>query len=199
MTYLVILADPDGNVDWRHPMEVEATDKADARNAIAESCPAENIRKVLTEQEYKAILSNKNNRARMNVNMDIDDDKYSSGKDFYASMLKAATEQGSGESQENLVSTNTEIVTESQPVAKKISIPIEPPKYFTDNGVMFKIENGILYKKCWESVSLTETTDEKTGNIILPEYRIINTETGKEYKTNKYTVQHLVWKELNNA
>ena len=208
MTYLVILSDSDDNIDWRHPMEVEATSKIDAKNAIAESCPPENIKKVLTVDEYKAFMSNKGNIARMKVDAkaSVSSDNFNSGKEFFASMLKAAEEQNETPEYSD---TDTNTVAEKQTTvetSKTITAIPRPniaeavtPKYFTDNGIMFKLENGVLYKKCWETVSLVETTDEATGNVVLPEYRIINAETGKVFKSDKYTVQHLVWKELNKA
>ena len=55
--------------------------------------------------------------------------------------------------------------------------------YFTDNGIEYKIENNILYKKDWQNVN-----SEKHIN-----FRIINGETGKQIKNEKYIIQELVW------
>lgn len=55
--------------------------------------------------------------------------------------------------------------------------------YFTDNGIEYKIENNILYKKDWQNVN-----SEKHIN-----FRIINGETGKQIKNEKYVIQELVW------
>ena len=196
-TYFVILSDQEGNIDWFHPTEIRATDKNDARNAIMESTPAEYIQKVFTEKEYSIFMSSRGKNSQVQLEQFNNSKTETTGKEFFANMLNLANTQA--EERNNPQSPPVEEEFDKKP----IDIPAEKPKkqetkYFTDNGIMFKVENGILYKKCWETVALTETVDEATGNTVLPEYRIINTESQKPIKSDKYSVQHLVWKELNN-
>lgn len=201
-TYYVILSDMEGNEDWRYPTEIEATDKKDAYKAIAESCPPENIRAVLTADEYRAKTSNKNFQRQQRINGLIKaDNSEMSGKDFMDTMLQAA--MASGELEEETEVSNQPISQEiTQPAVIEKPIPVQTQatseiKYFTDNGVMFKVENNIIYKKCWETVDISESTDPETGNTISPEFRIINIETGKPFKSEKYAIQRLIWKPLN--
>ena len=110
-TYYVILSDMEGNEDWRYPTEIEATDKNDAYKAIAESCPPENIRAVLTADEYRAKTSNKNFQRQQRINGLIkDDNSEMSGKDFMNTMLQAA--MASGELEEENTSSNRPIQQE---------------------------------------------------------------------------------------
>lgn len=197
-TFLVMLTDLEGNVNWRYPTEIEARDKQDAYQAICESCPPESIKAILTPAEYKAKMSNKNVQAQMR--MDAMNNSDMSGNDFMNQMINMAMAAG----EEN----NEQAANQSQPQNTVYQEPIQnpqikqntntsEPKYFTDNGIMFKIENGILYKKCWESINLSEYTDDD-GKTILPEYRIINLDSGKPFKSDKYGVQQLIWKPLND-
>ena len=197
-TFLVMLTDLEGNVNWRYPTEIEARNKQDAYQAICESCPPESIKAILTPAEYKAKMSCKNVQAQMR--MDAMNNSDMSGNDFMNQMINMAMEAG----EEN----NEQIANQSQPQNDIYQEPIQnpqikqntcnsEPKYFTDNGIMFKIENGILYKKCWETINLSEYTNED-GKTILPEYRIINLDTGKPFKSDKYGVQQLIWKPLND-
>lgn len=199
-TYFVILSDQEGNIDWFHPTEIRATDKNDAKNAIMESTPAEYIQRVFTEKEYAAFMSNRGNKSQLQLEQYNNSKTETTGKEFFANMLSLANDQAEAKNKPQPPPIEEE---DPEKLQKPIDISAEKPKkqetkYFTDNGIMFKVENGILYKKCWETVALTETVDEATGNTILPEYRIINTDSQKPIKSDKYSVQHLVWKELNN-
>lgn len=93
-------------------------------------------------------------------------------------------------------------VTITQPV-----IPVQPKtetKYFTESGIKFKLENGELYKKEWvdEPIEpyMDKVTDPKTGEEkeveIIPDFRLVNKETGKPVKLSKYVLQQAVWKKL---
>jgi hypothetical protein len=206
-TFLVMLADMEGNVNWRYPTEIEARDKQDAYQAICESCPPESIKAILTPAEYKAKMSNKNVQTQMR--MDAMNNADMSGNDFMNQMINMAmaageenNEQTANQSQpQNYPSEqNAQKPANQEPINQtpiKQNTNASEPKYFTDNGIMFKIENGILYKKCWESVNLSEYTDDD-GKTILPEYRIINLDSGKPFKSDKYGVQQLIWKPLND-
>lgn len=77
-------------------------------------------------------------------------------------------------------------------------------KYFTESGIKFKLENGELYKKEWvdEPIEpyMDKVTDPKTGEEkeveIIPDFRLVNKETGKPVKLSKYILQQAVWKKL---
>jgi len=197
-TFLVMLADMEGNVNWRYPTEIEARDKQDAYQAICESCPPESIKAILTPAEYKAKMSNKNVQAQMR--MDAMNNTDMSGNDFMNQMINmamAAGEENNEQAANQSQPQNTVYQEPTQNPQIKQNTSNSEPKYFTDNGIMFKIENGILYKKCWESINLSEYTDDD-GKTILPEYRIINLDSGKPFKSDKYGVQQLIWKPLND-
>ena len=85
--------------------------------------------------------------------------------------------------------------------------PVQPKtetKYFTESGIKFKLENGELYKKEWvdEPIEpyMDKVTDPKTGEEkeveIIPDFRLVNKETGKPVKLSKYVLQQAVWKKL---
>lgn len=74
----------------------------------------------------------------------------------------------------------------------------EPVKYFIDNGIQFKLDNGKLFKKVWKTVPIDAYMSED-GQKVFPEFRIVNKETGKQVNTTKYDVQQLVWEALNLA
>lgn len=77
-------------------------------------------------------------------------------------------------------------------------------KYFTESGIKFKLENGQLYKKEWTDTPIEpymdKVTDPKTGEEkeveIIPDFRLVNKETGKPVKLSKYLLQQAVWKKL---
>lgn len=70
------------------------------------------------------------------------------------------------------------------------NIPVCPPQYqilpktetkfYNDNGVDFKIENGELYKKTWTDVDMKN-------------FRILNVDTNKEFKGKNQKIQILDW------
>ena len=87
------------------------------------------------------------------------------------------------------------------------TVPIQPKtetKYFTESGIKFKLENGELYKKEWQDTPIEpymdKVTDPKTGEEkeveIIPDFRLVNKETGKPVKLSKYVLQQAVWKKL---
>lgn len=194
-TYYVMLSDLEGNINWRYPTEIEAVNKQDAYRAIAESCPPESIKAILTLEEYKSKMSSKNVQQQMQFDRMNNTDM--SGNDFLNQMLNAAMESAEDNSSNSSSQSDIQQQQTQQPIKQIQQTTENKPKYFTDNGIMFKIENGILYKKCWENVNLTEYTDED-GKTILPEFRIVNIESGKPFKSDKYAVQQLIWKPLND-
>lgn len=188
-TYYVITSDLDGNINWNYPSEIEAIDKNDAYKAIAESCPPDSIKAIFTAAEYQAKMSNKLFQKQVRA------DSLEDGNAFMNNMINIATESAEENNSSQPILPVQEEQSYIQPKHKQT--PKSEPKYFTDNGIMFKIENNVLYKKCWEDVELNDTTDEN-GNVIPANFRIINAETGKLFKSDKYKIQQLVWKSLNN-
>ena len=96
---------------------------------------------------------------------------------------------------------NTEKNAESEELSlndllEKSETTKQPVKYFIDNGLQFKLDNGQLFKKVWRTVSITPYMSD-TGQQVFPEFRIINKETGKQINSTKYDVQQLVWEPLN--
>ena len=63
---------------------------------------------------------------------------------------------------------------------------LKPTKFFTDNGIEYKTENGHLYKKTWV-------------NVNMDYYRIVNDKTGKLTNLNGKTIQTLDWVEIKGA
>jgi hypothetical protein len=91
-----------------------------------------------------------------------------------APVLNEAVEQPTAS-----IPTPTERVFTPAPVQ-----PVVETQYFEENGIEFKVENNVLFKKTWVDI------DEK-------EVRIINKASGKKYTGDKYSVQLREWEPLN--
>lgn len=184
-TYMVILEDDEGNQNWTYPTEIEATDKNDALKAIAENVPVETIKHVLTKQEYTNLIKNKNfiknqqlqNRAKLNAT------NFSNSTDFFNNITNTAMAMAEEQEKtsENMIDQN--IVSQKETINTQSQTEV---KYFEDNGSFFKLENNILYKKCWETISGDD----------LKNYRIINNESNKIINKPNYSIQVLTWKQL---
>lgn len=191
-TYLVILEDAEGNVNWHYPTEIEATDKNDAFKAIAENVPADTIKQVLTVNEYNALLHKSGFKKTMKIQerANIGAENFQSSADFFNNVMAAATEMA-----EESTSQTEEFPPQQSIKGQVNSTPqnVQQPssvKYFEDNGAFYKLENNILYKKCWETI------DNSTQEDKSDQYRIINTETNKIINNSKYAIQRLIWKKL---
>lgn len=101
----------------------------------------------------------------------------------------------------NTVQTSTPIeqqVNEVKPPAQQVIQQIEPikseTKYFNDDGIQYKFEDGKMFKQVWKSVPSEQV--DSLGNICYSNYRIINKDTGKPVKSSKYIIEHLDWQPL---
>ena len=63
---------------------------------------------------------------------------------------------------------------------------IEQAKFFEEDGMQLKLENGKLFKKSW---TLLPTDDN-------PEIRVKSKKTGKYIDLDKYIIEKLEWKEI---
>ena len=193
-TFLVILADDQGNENWSHPTEINAVDKRDAYNAIAENVPVDTIKNILTVKEYQNIINKKGFR-QTNRAINSGAENYESSADFFNNITNAAMAMAESNQTDNAIPNNTyQQVDNSIPnnTSQQIENNQQPNiKYFEDNGCFYKIENNVLYKKCWENVE-EEMIEDKSE-----QYRIINSETNKIINNSKYKIQKLSWKILN--
>jgi hypothetical protein len=192
-TFLVILADDQGNENWSYPTEINAVDKRDAYNAIAENVPQDSIKNILTIKEYQDIISKKGFR-QINNAINSGSENYESSADFFKNITNAAMAMAESNQNDNAIPNNTyQQVDNSIPnnTNQQIeNVQQSNVKYFEDNGNFYKIENNILYKKCWENVELKLEEDKSE------QYRIINEENNKIVNNPKYKIQKLTWKQL---
>lgn len=101
----------------------------------------------------------------------------------------------------NAVQTSTlteQQVNEVKPPAQQVVQQIEPvkseTKYFNDDGIQYKFEDGKMFKQVWKPVPNEQV--DGLGNIGYSNYRIINKDTGKQVKSSKYIIEHLDWQPL---
>ena len=193
--FLVILSDIQGTPDYLHPSEIFGKNKAEIQNLVKETVPAENIINIFTVDEYNKFINSKQFKA-INSSQNINSTNSEDGNSFMENMIQKATQYAEimNESTDSNTFTdsnkNLKFVNNEQ--NKKNSV-----KYFIDNGIQFKLENGQLFKKIWETVPITEYLNN-SGQKVFPEFRIINKETKKPIKSTKFEVQQLVWKPLEN-
>lgn len=201
-----------GIPDYRHPSEINGQSKQEVFNLIRDEVPQQNIVGIYTESEYEKIIKSSSVSALSNPGLDE-----MSGQAFFEQMIQTATKVGIENEQQQILDesqsqTEPEPIKETEPSVKQPvyteqhspqpvkTKPIEicddnTPKYFTDNNIEFKLENGKLYKKCWQTIK-PKQIDENSKEIIFDNYRIINHETGKPIKNTRYTIQVLDWEEL---
>lgn len=200
--FLVILSDINGNPDYLHPSEINGKNKQEIRNLLKEEVPEDHIIEILTVDEYKQLINSKKFKAIINgVFSDTDP---GNGNTFLDNMIKNATEYAAALEEESKIQPEepVNIVKQNCIPSTQISCIQQPTpqssvKYFIDNGIQFKLEDGQLFKKIWKSVPIEEYMNEE-GQKVYPEFRIINKETGKPIKSIKYDVQQLVWTPLKN-
>lgn len=196
-TYMVILVDDDGNENWSYPTEIEASDKQDALNAICENVPRDTVKTVLTVQEYKNIINKKGfgRQQMLQRQANMQSDQFQNSNDFFNNITNAAMQMA--EQNENSEIVDNKIIPQNnenyQQNNDKYFHNNQTTKYFEDNGIFFKLENNILYKKCWETIDYENQEDKSE------QYRIINTETNKIVNNPKYAIQKLTWKQLTNS
>ena len=128
-TYYVILSDLDGNLNWNYPSEIEASDKNDAYKAIAESCPPDSIKAILTAAEYQAKMSNKLFQKQIKA------DAIEDGNAFMNNMINIATESA----EEN----NSEQIIESTPISEQQQTLSKP------KNKQIRVRRGASAGVCW--------------------------------------------------
>ena len=204
--FLVILSDIQGTPDYLHPSEIFGKNKAEIQNLVKETVPAENIINIFTVDEYKKFINSKQFKA-INSSQNINSTNSEDGNIFMENMIQKATQYAEimNESTDSNTftsneSTDSNTFTDSNKNLKFVNNEQNKKnsvKYFIDNGIQFKLENGQLFKKIWETVPITEYLNN-SGQKVFPEFRIINKETKKPIKSTKFEVQQLVWKPLEN-
>jgi hypothetical protein len=207
--FYIVLSDMQGTPDYRHPSEINGRSKQEVFNLIRDEVPQQNIVGIYTEFEYEKLIKSSSVSALSNPGLDE-----MSGQAFFEQMIQTATKVGMENEQYALDESQNQSRPQAQPQSEPEYVnateqhspqpvktePIEicgdnTPKYFTDNGIEFKLENGKLYKKCWQTIKPTQI-DENSKEIIFDNYRIINHETGKPIRNTRYTIQVLDWEEL---
>lgn len=204
--FLVILSDIQGTPDYLHPSEIFGKNKAEIQNLVKETVPAENIINIFTVDEYNKFINSKQFKA-INSSQNINSTNSEDGNIFMENMIQKATQYAEimNESTDSNTFTSNEYTdsdtfTDSNKNLKFVNNEQNKKnsvKYFIDNGIQFKLENGQLFKKIWETVPITEYLNN-SGQKVFPEFRIINKETKKPIKSTKFEVQQLVWKPLEN-
>ena len=219
--YLVILKDTQGVPDFLHPSDIMGESAQQVRSIITQDTPAEYIQGIYTPQEYLEIVqSPKFAQIFSSFNADIPQPAIKKVIAQLTEMVKSYIEPGqenvtndmaalanmvNGNNTEENFDLSTQVPPKPQQQAKPIvTVVSQPVKYFTESGIKFKLENGELYKKEWTDTPIEpymdKVTDPKTGEEkeveIIPDFRLVNKETGKPVKLSKYVLQQAVWKKL---
>lgn len=139
----------------------------------------ESIIKILSEEEYLGKSNNTNQR--QNSEQSVDESTNESG-DFVTNALNNLTAMNEDVVIDENVPQNVDMNNNNN-IVKNTNLC---PKYFSAGGDEFKLENDILYKKVWATVKNSD------------EFRIVKSDTGKPIKSDKYLIETLVWKEVEN-
>lgn len=221
--FLVILNDMEGVPDLLHPTEICGVDKNEVVQIISQDTPRQYIKFVFTPNEYLGFVRSENFKNQLlmfnpglqnnpqtinqiqnqavniaqtfiSENNEINDFQNISNEISNNNVQPICIENEIP--QINNSNTTVNLLSNNETTVKQISMGNEKPKYFTDNGIQFKLENGEIFKKVWEDVNLEPIKDEQSGEQIIPEIRLISKETGKPVKSTKFGIQKLVWKKL---
>ena len=202
----IVILNTEGEPDYSNPMEINAKSKNEAYDLVAQDVPAETIAGTFTVPEYQQVLMKLRGKTGMPQQQvqqtqplipqnTIDD---MSGKDFLQNSINEAMNVAKGvqKTQEvsNVISEQQFQHAQASPIIQQ-NIVQNKVQYFMDDGIQFKIDNGILYKKVWETVQIEEYQNNE-GQMVKPEFQIIIKETGKKLNSSKYAVQQLVWKPI---
>lgn len=178
-TFLVILIDLQGDIDFQHPTEIVAESKEQVMQLITSNVPKEYIYGIFTVDEFN--------------------------KKFNTRYIPEIVPENFGKPENianNTQAINTEVISTDINKSTEFNNPIKEQttnsiKYFIDNGIQYKLDNGMMFKKVWQTVPIEEHMNEQ-GEKVFPEFRIVNKETGKQLKSNKYAVEQLIWKKLDS-
>jgi hypothetical protein len=204
--FLTIVSDMNGSANYYNPSELYARDKNEVYKLLLENVPSDNIVGIYTVDEYQKLISSPNFKNIQAANFDDSD---LDGNQFFNKMISLASSVASQNTQSE--SIDNQPVVKNEPIIQPVKeeqptqMPTKkdnvlqslPPKFFMDNGIQFKLENNKLYKKIWQTVPITEYMND-AGEKCFPEFRIINKETEKIIKNEKYAIQQLVWSPIEN-
>ena len=183
-------------------MEINAKSKNEAYNLVAQDVPPETIAGTFTVPEYQQLLmrmrgksGNNQNQIPAQPSVPQENDENISGKDFLQNSIKEAikTAKGNIEIPQSFESFPQQISQNQKQIIQQQNIVQNKVQYFMDDGIQFKIDNGVLYKKVWETVPSEEYINSD-GQVVKPEFQIIVKETGKKFNSTKYAIQQLIWK-----
>lgn len=212
----IVILNTEGEPDYSNPMEINAKSKNEAYNLVAQDVPAETIAGTFTVPEYRQLLmrmrggkngveqsaNSQQNAMKQSLIPSADDADDASGKDFLQNSINEAMKIAKESEQTNFIDvtpiqqdTEKIFVDNSIPSNLSSNIKLNNVQYFMDDGIQFKIDNNILYKKVWKTVP-TEEYQNDMGQVVKPEFQIINKETGKKINSSKYAVQQLIWKSV---
>lgn len=168
--FLCLLVDmQSGEVDLKHPTEIYATDKNQARTFLLENVPEQYIHSIFTVAQFNK---------KFNTNIQEPAKKENVQISSYTLNNEITTTEFSDTNKQNT------IVTQNKQVASPVTTT-----FFNDDGIQFKLENNILYKKTWETIVF--------DNV---QYRCINSKTKKQLKLpEKYQIQRFCWKQIKNS
>ena len=206
--FFIILIEPQsGSPDWSHPSQLNARSKQQAMKLVCENTEAQYVAGIFTKDEYltkigairRDVAAQSQIQQQQMQSFNIPQEDSQSAEDFFKQALADAMDQPpEAKESEQTVEQVQEPVTQVKAGAKEIQVydvqPVQKsqPKFFTDNGVDFKVEDGIVYKKTWITVDLTDEANRK-------EFRIINLKSGKPSRSQKYGIQQCVWRRILQA
>lgn len=198
----IVILNTEGVPDYSNPMEINAKSKNEAYNLVAQDVPPETIAGTFTVPEYQQLLmrmrgksGNNQNQIPAQPSVPQENDENISGKDFLQNSIKEAikTAKGNIETPQSFESFPQQISQNQKQIIQQQNIVQNKVQYFMDDGIQFKIDNGVLYKKVWETVPSEEYINSD-GQVVKPEFQIIVKETGKKFNSTKYAIQQLIWK-----
>jgi hypothetical protein len=164
-----------------------------AANDQPQTCCSENN---VNPNVNRSTIISENNKSAIYA----DSSEYESSASFMNDVLNAASNSAINASLNNVennedknqVYTNTEklgkveFIMNNTQTCQNTQTDIEPPRYFEDSGIQFKLEKGILYKKVWAEISSDDIND----------FRIINVKTNKNVDRAKFKLEKLIWKKI---
>ena len=166
------------------PFEINAVSKAEVKALLMDSVPDEShILAIYTEEEFNAKYNRGSNRPQQ-INEE-DDTEYN--QNFLNSVKNQNNQQQSQITVSNPGETIPAQVENNNISQVKIVEDDGLPKYFEDDGISFKLENGKLYRKRWRNIN------ESPDKI---EYRILRAKTKKECDKEMFDVEILDWVEF---
>lgn len=186
-----------------YPNEIWADSKEEVRRLILESVPDESAIKDIIE-----VTPGMPRKSAVDKVVESEPDDYKNGQDFFNNIIKAAEIKGAEFDAKNAKQKPTvtvETVSQPEPAPQENTTPLpfpapstnerkvveiteEPPKFFEEAGMQFKLDHGKLYKKTWTNVT----------DVEKPDYRIVSKQTNKPVSSDKYKIEKLEWVEISS-